>query len=59
MDFNADGTVWYGGMVWKKISVIFGKRVATWTTSVVEWSAFLVANLEVPGLIPGATRFSK
>jgi hypothetical protein len=29
------------------------------TASVVQWSEFLVANPEVPGTIPGATRFSE
>jgi hypothetical protein len=29
------------------------------TASVVWWSEFLAANIEVPGSIPGATRFSE
>jgi hypothetical protein len=29
------------------------------TASVVDWSVFLATDPEVPGLIPGATRFSE
>jgi hypothetical protein len=30
-----------------------------YTASVVQWPEFLTANTEVPGLIPGPTRFSE
>jgi hypothetical protein len=30
-----------------------------WTASVVYWSEFLATDTEVPGSIPGATRFSE
>jgi hypothetical protein len=38
------------------IFIYFGKIV---TASVVKWSEFLATDSEIPGLIPGATRFSE
>jgi hypothetical protein len=32
-------------------------KYRTWTVSVIWWSEFLAADPEVPGSIPGATRF--
>jgi hypothetical protein len=40
-------------------SIIFSFRCYIETTSVVQWSDFIAADPEVPGSIPGATRFSE
>jgi hypothetical protein len=37
----------------------FFLQVGKQTTSVVWWSEFLAAHTEIPGSIPGATRFSE
>jgi hypothetical protein len=42
------------GHVWFKQSV-----TSEMTASVAEWSEFLAANPEVPGLISGSTKFSE
>jgi hypothetical protein len=40
-------------------NLIFINGLLWWTASVVWWSEFLSADPEVPGSIPGATRFSE
>ena len=41
------------------IQNIFHSHKCSVTTSVVQWSEFLATDTEVPGSIPGATRFSE
>jgi hypothetical protein len=44
---ETEGVVWTG-LIWLRMG----------TASVIKWSEFLAADPEVPGSIPGATRFS-
>jgi hypothetical protein len=37
----------------------YGERPTSQAASVVQWTEFLTADPEVPGYIPGATRFSE
>jgi hypothetical protein len=41
------------------VRIISIEQCSTLTTSVIYWSEFLATDPKVPGLIPGATRFSE
>jgi len=45
---------------WPSVELLLGVREATILLhTVVKWSEFLATDTEVPGSIPGATRFSE
>jgi hypothetical protein len=55
----ADQEPWQLPFYLKVTFTDFGRLLSSLTASVVYWPEFMAANPEVPGSIPGTTRFSE